>query len=99
MHGDARMHPMFLEGSILGSLTFDSAIHGDQLLRNLESQGIIISDTRYGFHPYFQQNNLLRLCITRVGIDTIEKEFSKVLEAISLALDKGYEIRRTNEYM
>ncbi len=98
-HGDSRMHPLFLEGSILGSLTLDSAIHIDQLLRHLEAQGIVISDTRYGFHPYFQQNNLLRICVTRVGIESIETYFPLVLEAVSQALDRGYEIRKATEYM
>lgn len=98
-HGDQRITPVFLDGSILGSLTLDSAIHFDQLLRQLESMGIAISDTRYGFHPYYQQNNLLRICVTRVGTEVIDATFPKLLEAVSGALDKGYEIRRPSEYL
>lgn len=96
---DPRIQPLFLEGSILGSLTLSQGIHFDKLLRGLEGQGLILSDTRYGFHPYFQQNNLLRICITRVGVDRIEAYFPLVLEAISDALDQGYEVRKVSEFI
>lgn len=98
-HGDPRIQGVFLEGSILGSLTLEHAIHYDQLLRQLESQNIVVSDTRYGFHPYYQQNNLVRISIIRVTPEQIKCHFPTILEAISIALDKGYEIRRASEYM
>lgn len=98
-HGDSRIQPMFLEGSILGSLSLASGIHSDQLQRALEAHHIAIGDTRYGFHPYYQQNNLLRVCITRVGIETIEKSFPQLLDEVSIALDKGYEVRRSQDFL
>ncbi|MCK8059566.1 MULTISPECIES: PLP-dependent aminotransferase family protein [unclassified Fusibacter] len=98
-HNDPRMTLTHCEGSILGSLTLSHAIHFDQLLRQLEAQGIMMSDTRYGFHPYYQQNNLIRLTWIRVNTEQIKEYLPIVLAAISKALDKGYDIRRVSDYI
>lgn len=98
-HQDPRMQLLLNEGSIIGSIALKQSIHFDALIRQLDDQGIKISDTRFGFHPYYQQNNLLRLAIIRVNEDQITNAFPKLLKLLTKSLDKGYTNQKTADYL